>query len=44
MVRYAIPADVSKPGVWLIEPHHRNAVRFALRLVPFAGIVFLWFI
>ncbi|PWT80633.1 MAG: hypothetical protein C5B58_11185, partial [Acidobacteria bacterium] len=44
LVRYAIPANVNEPGTWLIEPHHRNAVRFALRLVPFAGIAFLWFI
>ena len=41
--RYAVPADPSVPGLWLSEPHHRNAVRFALDLVPFAGIAFLWF-
>jgi hypothetical protein len=35
---------VSKPGTWLIEPQHRNAVRLALGLVPFSGIAFLWFI
>jgi hypothetical protein len=28
----------------LIEPSHRNAVRAALDVVPFAGIAFLWFI
>jgi hypothetical protein len=44
LVRYAIPTNVNEPGTWVIEPHHRNAVRFALRLVPFAGIAFLWFI
>src|SRR5205085_8057693 len=44
LVRYAIPADLNLPGSWLIEPHRRNAVRFALKLVPFAGIAFLWFI
>ncbi len=44
LVRYAVPADLSLPGIWLTEPHHRNAVRFALNLVPFAGIAFLWFI
>ena len=37
-------ADPSVPGIWLTEPDHRNAVRFALDLVPFAGIAFLWFI
>ena len=44
LVRYAVPADPSLPGIWLTEPHRRNAVRFALNLVPFGGIAFLWFI
>jgi hypothetical protein len=44
LVRYAVPADPSVPGTWLTEPGHRNALRFALDLVPFAGIAFLWFI
>jgi hypothetical protein len=43
LVRYAIPADLTVPGTWLIELHRRNAVRLALDLVPFAGIAFLWF-
>src|SRR5437879_3839568 len=43
LVRYAIPADLTLPGSWLVEPHRRNAVRLALNLVPFAGIAFLWF-
>jgi hypothetical protein len=44
LTRYAIPADVTKPGTWLIDPAHRNAIRLALGVVPFAGIAFLWFI
>jgi hypothetical protein len=44
LTRYAIPADVTKPGTWLIDPDHRNAIRLALGVVPFAGIAFLWFI
>jgi hypothetical protein len=28
----------------MTDPDRRNAVRFALDLVPFAGIAFLWFI
>jgi hypothetical protein len=44
LVRYAVPANPSVPGIWLTEPDHRNAVRFALDLVPFAGIAFLWFV
>jgi len=44
LVRYAVPVDPAKPGTWLTEPARRDAVRFALDLVPFAGIAFLWFI
>ena len=44
LVRYAVPADPSVPGTWLTEPGRRDAVQFALDLVPFAGIAFLWFI
>jgi hypothetical protein len=44
LVRYAIPAHLGTPGVWLTEPRHRSAVLLALKLVPFAGIAFLWFI
>lgn len=44
LVRYAIPAGSGKPGAWLAEPDRLSAVRFALDLVPFAGIAFLWFV
>jgi hypothetical protein len=44
LVRYAVPADLCLPGTWLTEPDRRKAVRFALNLVPFGGIAFLWFI
>jgi hypothetical protein len=44
LVRYAIPANPNTPGTWLSEATHRSAVRYALKLVPFAGIAFLWFI
>jgi hypothetical protein len=44
LVRYAVPADLSLPGTWMTEPDRRNAVLFALDLVPFAGIAFLWLI
>ena len=43
LVRYAVPAHPSVPGAWLSEPTRRDAVRFALGLVPFSGIAFLWF-
>jgi hypothetical protein len=44
LVRYAVPANPFLPGTWLTEPTHRDAVRLAVKLVPFAGIAFLWFI
>jgi len=43
IIRVAVPADPTKPGIWLTDSTHRNAVRLALNLVPFAGIAFLWF-
>ena len=43
-VRYAMPVDLTVPDPWLVEPERRRAVAFALDLVPFAGIAFLWFI
>ena len=43
LIRLAIPADPSDPGVWLADPDSRNWVREALNLVPFTGIAFLWF-
>jgi hypothetical protein len=44
LVRYAIPADLSVPDPWLVEPDRRRAVGLGLDLLPFAGIAFLWFI
>ena len=44
LVRYAMPADLTVSGPWLVEPDRRRAVGFALDLVPFAGIAFLWFV
>ena len=44
LIRYAIPTDLSVPGDWLTEPDRQSALRFALDLVPFAGIAFLWFV
>lgn len=44
IIRLAIPIDPSEPGAWLSNTPSRNAVIFALNLVPFAGIAFLWFI
>lgn len=41
--RLAIPADPTEKGVWLADPALRERVRFALSLIPFTGIAFLWF-
>ncbi len=43
LVRLAVPADPTDPGVWLVDPDFRSWVRIALNLVPFTGIAFLWF-
>ena len=43
IIRLLVPADPTKPGIWVTDPTHERAVRFALNLVPFAGIAFLWF-
>jgi hypothetical protein len=44
LVQYAMPADLTVPDPWLVEPDRRRAVEVALDLVPFAGIAFLWFV
>ena len=42
LIWISIPSDPEEAGVWL--PHSSKIVRFALNLLPFAGIAFLWFI
>ena len=44
LVRTAVPSDPNDAGQWLSDSSHRDAVLFALVLVPFAGIAFLWFV
>ena len=44
IIRLAVPPYQSDAGAWLNDAGRRNAVRFAVQLVPFAGIAFLWFI
>jgi len=44
LVRFAVPVDLKTPDIWITEPDRRSAIQFALKLVPFAGIAFLWFI
>jgi hypothetical protein len=44
LVRVSIPADPAEAGDWMTDSRKRNAVHFALNLLPFAGLAFLWFI
>jgi hypothetical protein len=43
LVRIAVPANPTEPGAWLADLTLRSWVRFALNLIPFTGIAFLWF-
>ncbi|MFF5533016.1 hypothetical protein ACFY71_11100 [Streptomyces cinerochromogenes] len=43
LILNAIPADSTDATVWLTDPSHRDVLNVALALVPFAGILFLWF-
>lgn len=42
MLRRSVPADPLEPGAWLAT--ERATITFALNLIPFAGVAFLWFI
>ena len=42
LLRLSVPADPQEPGGWLRT--QSGTVAFAMNLVPFAGIAFLWFI
>jgi len=44
LARLAVPSDPSDAGEWLGDDTRRGAVLFALGLVPFVGIAFLWFV
>jgi len=44
LIRLAVPAAPGKAGAMLSDSGSRSMVEFALNLVPFAGIAFLWFI
>jgi|SRR5215469_2374594 len=44
ILRLAAAAHQTDPGLLLSDSGWRNLVRFALNLVPFAGIAFLWFL
>ena len=44
MMSSAIPRDPAHGGVWITSSSSRSSVAFAMNLIPFAGIAFLWFI
>ena len=43
MLRRVVPSDPHSAGTWLTHPSNRHDIVFALSLVPFCGILFLWF-
>ncbi|MFN8034452.1 MAG: hypothetical protein U0V73_00745 [Acidimicrobiia bacterium] len=43
LLRRVVPANPHTAGTWLTQSSSRGEVRFALALVPFCGIFFLWF-
>jgi len=43
LIRVAVPASPTSDAAWLSDPVKRATVNFAINLVPFAGIAFLWF-
>ena len=42
LLRLSVPADPLDPGAWLAT--NSRTVAFAMNLVPFDGVAFLWFI
>ena len=44
LITVSSPANQATVGTWLTQSPRRGTVAFALNLVPFAGIAFLWFI
>jgi hypothetical protein len=44
IIRSAVPTYRADFGSWMSDPSRLATVRFAVQLVPFAGIAFLWFI
>ena len=42
LLRMVLPSDPADPGEWLKT--NTRFVSFALNLIPFAGIAFLWFV
>jgi hypothetical protein len=43
LLRKVVPSNPYAAGAWLTQPSNRRELSFALALVPFSGIFFLWF-
>jgi len=43
LIHSVVPSNPHDAGTWLTRPSSRHEVQFALGLVPFCGIAFLWF-
>ncbi len=43
LFRQVVPANPHDAGTWLTQASRRRELQFALGLVPFCGIFFLWF-
>ncbi len=43
LLRRVVPANPHSAGDWLTHASSRHEIQFALGLVPFCGIFFLWF-
>ncbi|MFI0734598.1 hypothetical protein ACH4S9_37255 [Streptomyces sp. NPDC021225] len=44
LFRDAVPTESTDPAVWFADSSRRDELRAAVRLLPFGGIFFLWFI
>jgi hypothetical protein len=44
LIKVSAPPNPAEAGAWLTDSAHRTGLAFALNLVPFAGIAFLWFV
>ena len=44
LLQFAAPSSVADSGRWIDDLSYRGEVVNALRLIPFAGIAFLWFL
>ncbi|MGO4420094.1 hypothetical protein AB4Z54_15520, partial [Streptomyces sp. MCAF7] len=43
LFREAVPAESTDPTVWFADSSKRDELQAAVRLLPFGGIFFLWF-